>query len=673
MIRALPAAVAIAAGVVGARLAGAVLPEQVALAVGLMVVIGVPGRALLRASGVAARLDGPQRLAVLPLAGLAAWAVPLAVAMLVHITLGWLVAAVLALSAGASLWERPRRDAWLRRERALLVGAGVLVAVAASRWQSPLLGDALFHAGRVRKLVDLPGLSLQGVSAFLHSYPHAGYVFPLLHAVQAAAIEITGLDPSAAYPNLVPAFAFMLVPAVYGAGRSLGGSAVGVSAGALAVWDAMSRGGGQIGALEQPPSFTFVVLVPATVALLAAAWTRPSDRRLRLAVVVAVTVIGVVHATYAVVPLAIIAAATVVSRRGWLTLLASTGAVAAVFAAIWWLALRGGAHVTGRPVTASDFVLWHGRPLALQASVIVHGRTEFLAALVAVVPLLVLWRGRHAFAAALMAGALALVALPGVMTLVEALFGAGQARRMWDGIPWQPVVALALAGLAARLGRVWLAALAVLSIALAQIDGPWYSVSALPIAVAIVATGVMIWCMLRRPVTSVSGTPGGAIVTTLLATLALLAGSISVNASAVRSTFLHGPSPPENVQPRLPPGLIAYMRRHDNSDPFPVVLAEPYAAYQLVGQADVYVVALPEERTRAEPRDQPKTRRDSVGIFLSPGSSDALRRAIMQRYAVSYVVVNAATAPRAVPVLEADADLRRVYATGGWEVFRRLR
>jgi hypothetical protein len=668
----LPALVWIALGVLAARLASAVLPAQVALAVGVMVVIGVPGGALLRASGLASRLDGPQRLAVLPLAGLAAWAVPLAAAMLVHVSLGWLVGTVLALSAIGSLAERPRLPRWMRGERPLLAAAAALAAVVASRWQPPLLGDALFHAGRVRKLVDLPELSLQGASAFLHAYPHAGYVFPLLHAVQAAAIEITGLEPSAAYPDLAPAFGFMLVPAVYGAGRSLAGPAVGASAAGLALWDAVSRGGGQIGAAEQPPTFTFVVLVPATVALVAAAWARPDDRRLRAAVVVAVTVIAVVHATYAVVPLAVIAAAVVVSRRGWLTLAASAGAVAVVFALIWWLALRGGAHTGGRAVTATDFVLWQGRPVALQASLIVHDRPEFLVALLAVVPLLVLWRGRHVFAAALMAGALALTAFPGAMALIESVFGAGQARRLWDGIPWQPVAALAVAALAARLGGVGIAVLAGVSIAVARIDGPWYS-TALPIAVAIAATAVMVWLMLRRPVTGVAASPGAGVSATLLATLALLAGSISVNASAVRTTLLHGPRPPENAQPRLPAGLIGYMRAHDHTAPFPVVLAEPYAAYQLVGQADVYVVALPEERTRAEPRNQPRTRRDSVGIFLSPGTSDAARRVIMQRYGVSYVVVNTGTAPRAVVTLRADPDLRPVYSTGGWVVFRRLR
>ena len=74
-------------------------------------------------------------------------------------------------------------------------------------------GDALFHAGLIRKMLAVPDLSLYDISPYWHGHPHAGYVVPLLHAVEAGAISITGGDPSLAYQNLTPAFGF-LVPRI---------------------------------------------------------------------------------------------------------------------------------------------------------------------------------------------------------------------------------------------------------------------------------------------------------------------------------------------------------------------------------------------------------------------------------------------------------------------------
>ena len=58
------------------------------------------------------------------------------------------------------------------------------------------MATKLFHAGRIRKLLALDRLSLDGVSTYLNGHPHAGYAFPLLHAAQAGAIDLVRADPT---------------------------------------------------------------------------------------------------------------------------------------------------------------------------------------------------------------------------------------------------------------------------------------------------------------------------------------------------------------------------------------------------------------------------------------------------------------------------------------------
>jgi hypothetical protein len=73
----------------------------------------------------------------------------------------------------------------------------------------------------------------------------------------------------------------------------------------------------------------------------------------------------------------------------------------------------------------------------------------------------------------------------------------------------------------------------------------------------------------------------------------------------------------------------------------PVVLASPDLSYRLVGSADVYAVAVPEVRSRAEPKNHPAQRRAAVARFLDPATGEPLRRSIADRYDVRYVVAGA--------------------------------
>jgi hypothetical protein len=91
----------------------------------------------------------------------------------------------------------------------------------------------------------------------------------------------------------------------------------------------------------------------------------------------------------------------------------------------------------------------------------------------------------------------------------------------------------------------------------------------------------------------------------------------------------------------VPPGIIPLLRQVAADGHLPVVLAAPDLSYRLVGSADVYAVAVPEVRSRAEPKNHPAQRRAAVARFLDPATSERARRAIADQYDVRYVVAGA--------------------------------
>jgi hypothetical protein len=103
------------------------------------------------------------------------------------------------------------------------------------------------------------------------------------------------------------------------------------------------------------------------------------------------------------------------------------------------------------------------------------------------------------------------------------------------------------------------------------------------------------------------------------------------------------------------------------------VLAEAYIGYQLAGEATVYPMALPLERSRGEPRNMPVARKRAVNIALAPGTSPSARAAILDRFHVRYLLVNTSTTPRAVAALSADPGLHEVFRYGDWSAFARRR
>ena len=655
------AAVLVLVAVSAARVAGTILPAQLALGVALAATLALPGAALLLVTGLAARLGAAGTLAALAPAGLTMWAPPLLIGMLVGAPLVWVEVAVFAASAAllARAWpNRIQRPGW---EEGVVLAGGVATALLAMRWQAPLVDDALFHAGRVRKLLDLPHLSFSGVSAFKNGHPHAGYVFPLLHGVEAAALGLASLEPSSGYPDLTPACAFFVPLAVFGAGRALGGRAVGAAAALLVVWLALERR--TLAMILLPPTFTSTVLFAGAILAIVELARHPRDRMRQCAVVAVIAVVAVVHVTYVVVPLAELAAVTVATGQGRRTLVIAAVVSAAIAGVVYLAAIYGappGSFVrAGRPAA---FVHLHGHPIMLRGPLIADKRVDLIVALVALVPLLVLTRRRDGIAGAIMAGGLALVAFPAVIAPIAHFFGEAQARRLHNFIPWDYVVAVVAAHTAARLRGVAVFAaaggIAITSFGAAGFDPLWHQVaSVLPASVAVLAVAVVVGSLLRRRRLQPGRVIEAPAAATLLLAAALLAGTEQSIARGIASTVVHGTGMPHNLLPRASRGLVAYLRAHD--DRFPVVLADLNLAYQLVGQADVYAAALDATRTRAEPKNDPAARRRAVARFFAPTTPATERTAILGRLDVDYVITDT---PRQIAIASSLPALTRVYS-----------
>ena len=157
-------------------------------------VLLLPGRLLARALG----RRGPATAFVWSIALVAG---ALALTFAVHGSLELTLALVLAAGVVALpfSWRRgvrgpahPEvlRGGWM----AALAGIGLGAAV----WgiEGIVQGDAIFHLGRMRKLVDFGSLSLRAIDEFKDGGLHPGYAFPLWHGWLACVAKLARVDPT---------------------------------------------------------------------------------------------------------------------------------------------------------------------------------------------------------------------------------------------------------------------------------------------------------------------------------------------------------------------------------------------------------------------------------------------------------------------------------------------
>jgi hypothetical protein len=660
-----PAAVILLAA---AAHATAEVSGTIAVMLGLVVTGAVPGLAVLRATRIDELLAVPEQLAVVPVAGLAAWVPALALAFALHLSLATATVAVVAVSTAVLAVVPGPAVSW--RPALPAAAAGLFMAALVARVERPLSGDGLFHAGRVRKLMELHHLSVSGVSSYLDGHPHAGYGFPVLHAVEAAAISLTRLDPATGYVVLAPAAGIAVGMAAYGVGWRVAGVPGGVVAALLVAWDGLARPGETLSLVQQPPSFTTAVLYPALI-ILVLAWQRDSrDRRLSWAIVAATLVVTLTHPTYGIAAAGLVVGATALQRRGARTAAAATATVLVVAAGIWWFALHGAPRLPVHRSALATLTRFHHQPIALRGGTVVHGRFEPLAALVAT-PLLALAAGRRYLAAAgLAAVPLALVALPGVATALAPIVGPGQFRRMWFAIPWVMLTALALAVAVERLDRRHIPAvalalpLAAASIVVERMNGLWgWPMSTIVSLAAAVLLAIVAIGVIRGPGAPAFRVPRATLAPMLLLTLALAAGPLLRFGPNAEAALRHGPS--ANAGAGLPGPLVRALRARTATAP-EVVLASPALAYRMVAEADLYAVALPLPRSRADIRNHPLARVEAVHRFFSPRTTPAQRAAILHRFRVDLVVARGAGARLA----SLTPGVRLATRAGGYVVLR---
>ncbi|HEY0386863.1 MAG TPA: DUF6541 family protein [Gaiellales bacterium] len=651
------------AGLLAARLLGI---DALAVWCAFAVCVMLPGWGAMRLLRVERELGLAGAAVVSTSLGLAVWIAPLAAAFVAGLPLGAPLAVVIAAGVVLCLAALTRPLLFERVEWWEVV-AGALAAAAfglvAWRLSTGIISDALFHVGRMRKLADLGSLSITDISSYRDGAPHAGYAFPLLHAAFAGTARVAGVDVATAFVYLLPLCAFLAMTGAFAVARSLTGwTAAGYLAAAVLAWDLVTLINGLIMQVNQPPVFTFFVLTPAALLLFIGAMR--GSRSAAWAAMAAVTVIALVHPTYAAPSLAIAVGIALGSWRAHVrmppvaleALGASFVASGAVAAWIWWVAIDGGQrrHV----ITHSDEFLHHGaRAILMYPWAPVFGRGYVLIAVLGLV-LLVRYRDMLPAAGAMLAP-LALLLVPGVSTAVLAVSGMGQFHRFWQVLPWPEVLAAAACVVAGLLG--WRRGLA-LAIALAVVmdvarvqHGFWRQPTSIIVIAALIAVLIT---LVARPRKIVDAGPWW--VSSLLVA-GIMLGPVWHGYDRVWNEAKAGPHRQvrDDLRTVLTPDVWRYFRRLHG--PPPVVLGEDHRVFELLAYADVYAAALPEARSRAEPKVDTQGRLQDEVRFFDPTTAPAERTALIHRLHAGYVLLDTEGQSDVAPQILSQPGLRLVY------------
>jgi hypothetical protein len=292
--------------------------DYLRLAFGTAVVL-LPGMAIARALG---RRSVSVVLAWSLAAAFAAWAVVFAV----HGSIRLAVAVFAAITAAAVVAGQRRRIDPRLETSPTVIGFGIVLGWFLWGVCGVIVGDGLFHEGRVRKLLALGDLHLRTVDEFKDGGLHPGYAFPLWHGVLALIGWFSGLDaatvvrygPAVLVP-LACAVAWEAGMAVFGS-RLAGCSLVVVS---LALFCFGAGHGGSYEVLTQPGTAARQLLVPASLAIFFTVRSRTD--RLTLAVIFGA--IALTHPTYALFLLIPLLVLLRWEWRNWIAAAVPTGLV----------------------------------------------------------------------------------------------------------------------------------------------------------------------------------------------------------------------------------------------------------------------------------------------------------------------------------------------------------
>jgi hypothetical protein len=552
-------------------------------------------------------------------------AAALALTFAVHASLDLTLALVLLVGAIALPFSWRRRDP-IPRGRGIVALAGLGLGIGLWSVEGLVHGDALFHLGRVRKLVDFDSLSLRAVDEFADGGLHPGYAFPLWHGWLGLVSKVAGVDPTAVVVHESSILAPLALVLALEMGRAVFRSAWLAFATMLAQVAMIALapgGGGAYVSLDLPGTAARQLLVPAAIALFFR-FVRAPSWALGLTLGIAGMNLAFVHPTYALfvaIPflgfgLARALMARVDLRQSAAALAAFGLPVLPVF--LWLRPIVGetrshdpgeGERLRAVKQYATDLVVGSTSSYHLGPWVVSRSGAVAVAAL-ALVPLAAL-AARRRWSAYVLGGTLLVLAVelwPFLFTRFSDLVSVSQSRRAAGFVPF----AFALAGGAAVLTRLtrWF----VLPIALAagialELAYPGDFGPKLHEGGPALVTWIAFWG-------SVAGLAAGAA----------LRGRIeSPGPVAALATFLfvlpvaiHGFA---NWEPRkasdpyaLTPQLVTFLR--EKVPERAVVYADLETSYRISAYAPVYVANGPPAHVADTDANRPKLRRAELLRFL---------------------------------------------------------
>jgi hypothetical protein len=522
--------------------------------------------------------------------------------------------------------------------------AGLVLGALLWHVAGAVTGDALFHLGRVRKLVDFGDLHVRSVDEFRDGGLHPGYAFPLWHAFLALVSKLAGVDPTQVMqhePSAVVPIAFAVV---YESGLALFRSAwlgIGVLAATVSAAAFAPGHGGSYVLLAQPGTVDRYMVVPAALTLFFL-FLRHPGWSLALALAAVGVEVFLVHASTAVF-LGILLAGFAVGRvlLARTDLRSSAAALASLFvpvgAALVWLLpiIRETASHSPSPGELRRSLAKYAAEVhvdslhryALRPEVVSRGGAVAVCALL-VVPLAA-FAARQRWAAFVVGGTLAILGIELLVWVFPHFADAvslSQARRAAGFVPF----AFALAGAAAVLARlvgplVLPAALAAgigLQLAFPGDFGPGLEEGGPAWATWVAAIGglaaLVVGLLLGRRIDSRGWLAGAAVVLF----------SIPVAVHGLRHW-----SPQRSDPHALSPGLLAALG--EDVPKRSIVFSDLETSYRISAFAPVYVAAAPPAHVADTVANRPYARRLSVIRYFQTGDP-----AILDRYHADWLVID---------------------------------
>ena len=522
---------------------------------------------------------------------------------------------------------------------------GVVLGVLLWRVAGVVNGDALFHLGRVRKLVELGDLHVRTVDEFRDGGLHPGYAFPLWHAFLALVAKLGGVDPTQVMLHEPSAIAPVALAVVYEAGVALFRSAwlgVAVVAATVAAVLFAPGHGGSYALLAQPGTVDRHVLVPAALTLFFL-FLRHPGWPLALALAAAGVEVFLVHASTAVF-LGIVLGGFAVARAALARtdVRSATAALASTFlpvgAALAWLYPIVRETASHSPSSAElrrqlakyadELHVDSAHQYALRPEVVSRGGAVAVAALLAVP--LAAFAARQRWAAFVLGGTMCVLAIELLVWVFPHFADAvsvSQARRLAGFVPFAFAVAGGAAVLTRFLGLLvlpaGLGAGIALQLAFPGDFGPGLTDGGPAAATWIAAGGglaaIAVGLVLRRRLDERGWLVGAAVV--------LFCVPVAVHG------LRHWSPASDRDSHALTPGLLSALRADVPKGG--VVFSDLETSYRISAFAPVYVAAAPPAHVADTDANHPYRRRLDVIRYFATGDAR-----ILDRYDADWLAVD---------------------------------